>query len=453
MYGFVCPAIAGVAPSPSCRSSASSESQSFVDTQTNFPVPQQSSYRIVVRVFQPTTYFLFLTLIGPPPPPPLGLLRVNLDVFYGDVLSLCPQNLQLSSALGTVQMPARLKSDSARCSWFFTAPLANRVFFSATLRPNSCTAIEIMSPSSGERWVLNADPAGSWPVSLVNSSYLPLSERSSNKNIVPLTFANWEGNAVITAYTPSRWSACPISPSHDENILLSWQALFVDDDVSFVQTPPNQITLGNSGVYNVTARLPNVPPTATNTSGRQFERNLWMQMSAGQTVTVIAKDTNTGSALNRVSSAPIPLIVVANSRIPTTFDNDYHNWPGILSPVRQQLQESLTITAPSDGVYFFSILGGTILYDTLETIDIFVVQGTGAYDNCWDERNGVIKPLDVYVVYVPSSFVYLSLFHICAQVGPCCFSRITPATASVSSRSACSLPLEIHRSSGEFTLS
>lgn len=453
MYGFVCPAIAGLAPSPSCRSSISSESQWFVDPQTNFPVPQQSSYRIIVRVFQPTTYFLFLTLIGPPPPPPLGLLRVNLDVFYGDVPTLCPQNLQLSSALGTLQMPAKLKSGSARCSWFFTAPLANRVFFSATLRPNSCTAIEIMSPSSGERWVLNADPAGSWPVSLVNSSYLPLSDRSSNKNIVPLTFANWEGNAVITAYTPNRWSACPGSSSHDENILLSWQALFVDDDVSFVQTHPNHIMLGNSGVYNVTARLLNVPPTATNTSGRQFERNLWMRMSAGQTVTVIAKDTNTGSALNRVSSAPIPLILVANSRIPTTFDNDYHNWPGILSPVRQQLQESLTITAPSDGVYFFSVLGGTILYDALETIDIFVVQGTGAYDNCWDERMGVIKPRDVYVFCVPSSFVHLSLCHMCAQVSPCCFSRITPATASVSSRSACSLPLETYCSSGEFTLS
>ena len=38
--------------------------------------------------------------------------------------------------------------------------------------------------------------------------------------------------------------------------------------------------------------------------------------------------------------------MAAKDRIPTTYDNDFHNWPGILSPVRQQLQESLAITAP-----------------------------------------------------------------------------------------------------------
>ena len=118
-------------------------------------------------------------------------------------------------------------------------------------------------------------------------------------------------------------------------------------------------------------------------------------MSAGQTVTIVAKDTNTGSPLNRLSSAPIPLIMVANSRIPSTFDNDFHNWPGIISPVRQQLQEALSITAPSDGTYFVSILGGTILYDAPESIDIFVIPGTGTYDNCWDDKLDAIKPRDV----------------------------------------------------------
>ena len=395
MSGFVCrESNSSEVPSPSCRSSQSSFGQSFVDEQTNFPVPQQSSYRVIVPVNDPGTYYLFLTLIGPPPPPPLGLLRVNLDVFYGGIPSLCPQNLQLSSALGTIQIPAKLKSGAARCSWFLTNPLANRVFFSAILRPSSCTAFEIMSPSSGEKWVLNADPSGPWPVSIINSS-LPVSQRNSNKNIVPLTFANWEGNAVITAYTPSRYSTC--NNLDHEKIELSWQTLFSEDDAAFVQTPQNQIMIDSSGVYKLTATLPNVPPVATNTSGRQFERNLWLQMYASQTVTIIAKDTNTGSVLNRLSSAPIPLILVANSRIPTTFDNDYHNWPGILSPARQQLQESLTFTAPSDGTYYFSILGGTILYDAAETVDIFVVQGTGSYDNCWDYKMTAIKPRDVCV--------------------------------------------------------
>jgi hypothetical protein len=401
MYAFVCSNNTAV-PSPSCRSSQSSVIQDFVDDQTNFPVPQSSSYRVVVRVTARTTYYLFLALVGPPPPPPSGLLRVNLDMVYGDIPTLCPQNLQLSSATGTLQLLGKLKSDNARCSWFYTAPLANRVFFSVTLRPNSCTAIDIMSPSSGEKWTLNADPAGPWPVNFINSS-VPLNQRNNNANIVPLTFANWEGNAVITAYNPSRWSSCQNSDT--EKIQVSWQTLYAEDDSAFVQTPQNQIILGSNGVYNLTARMLNVPPLATNTSGRQFERNLWLKMSAGQTVTIIAKDTNTGSSLNRLSSAPIPLIMVASSRIPTTFDNDFHNWPGILSPVRAQLQESITITAPNDGTYYVSILGGTILYDAVETIDIFVVQGTGSYDNCWDDKMTVIKPRDVCVVRNPCTFV------------------------------------------------
>lgn len=302
---------------------------------------------------------------------------MNLEVVYGDIPSLCPQNLLLSSALGKLEILPKLKSEQARCSWFYTSPLANRVFFSVTLRPNSCTAIEIMSPSSGEKWVINGDSTP-W---------------SSDK---PLTFANWEGNAVITAYTPFRWSS---SCGNDNGkIELSWQTLFAEDNVDIVRIPRNQITFGNAGVYNFSARMLNVPPVETNTSGPlglQFETNLWMQMSAGQTVTIVAKDTNTGSPLNRLSSAPIPLIMVANSRIPSTFDNDFHNWPGIISPVRQQLQEALSITAPSDGTYFVSILGGTILYDAPESIDIFVIPGTGTYDNCWDDKLDAIKPRDV----------------------------------------------------------
>ena len=145
-------------PNPSsCRSSRNSFVQDFVDLQLNFPVPQQSSYRISLPVFSTGTFYLFLSLVGPPPPPPLGLLRVNLEVVYGDIPSLCPQNLLLSSALGKLEILPKLKSEQARCSWFYTSPLANRVFFSVTLRPNSCTAIEIMSPSSGEKWVINGD--------------------------------------------------------------------------------------------------------------------------------------------------------------------------------------------------------------------------------------------------------------------------------------------------------
>lgn len=405
MYGYICrePSV-GVVPLPSCRSNQYSTPQNFTDPQSNYPVPQQSSYRIKVPVFDRTTFYLFLSLIGPPPPPPLGLLRVNLDIFYGDVPTLCPQNLQLDSAFGTLQIPAKLKSDNARCSWFFSSPPANRIFFSATFRPNSCTAIEIMSPSSGQKWTLNGDPAGPWPTSYINTS-LPLPDRTRNQNIVPLTFANWEGNAVITAYART-WPPCTDSALFDEKIQLSWQTLFSEDDAAFVRTPENQISLGNNGVFNTTARLMNVPPTSTNASGIQFERNLWMQMVAGQTATIIAKDTNTGSSLNRLSSAPIPLIMVANSRIPTTFDNDFHNWPGILSPVRQQLQEALTITAVTDGIYFVSILGGTIFYDAPESIEIFVVQGTGSYDNCWDDKMGVIKPKDVYVFSFNCSCTY-----------------------------------------------
>jgi hypothetical protein len=393
MYGFVCKqTVSGIMPNPSsCRSSRNSFVQDFVDLQLNFPVPQQSSYRISLPVFSTGTFYLFLSLVGPSLPPPLGLLRVNLDVIYGDIPSLCPQNLLLSSALGTLQILPKY-TDNSRCSWFFTSPHANRVFFSVTLRPNSCTAIEVMSPSSGDKWVINGDSTP-WSVSYINSS-LPLNQKNSNRNIKPLTFANWEGNAVITSYTPFRRPSCQ-NTDLSEKIELSWQTLFVED-VDSVRTPGNQIMFGNDGVYNLSARMLNVPPVQTSGPvGLQFENNLWLQMSAGQTVTVVAKDTKTGLALNRLSSAPIPLIVVANSRVPSTFDNDFHNWPGIISPVRQQLQEALTITAPSDGTYFFSILGGTILYDEPESIDIFVIKGTGKYENCWDDKLDAIKPRDV----------------------------------------------------------
>jgi hypothetical protein len=322
--------------------------------------------------------------------------------------------LQLDSSFGTIQIPAKLKSDNARCSWFFSSPLANRIFFSATFRPNSCTAIEIMSPSSGQKWVLNGDPSGPWPTSYINSS-LPLPDKTRNQNILPLTFANWEGNAVITAYART-WPPCPDSDLFNaEKIQLTWQTLFAEDDAAFVRTPENQIILGSSGVFNTTARLLNVPPTGTNISNVQFERNFWIQMFSGQTATIIAKDTATGSSLNRLSSAPIPLIMVANSRIPTTFDNDFHNWPGILSPVRQQLQEALTITAVTDGLYYVSVLGGTIFYDAAESIEIFVVQGTGSYDNCWDDKMAVIKPKDVCVDYLLVSFIFVKI----AQIRAC----------------------------------
>jgi hypothetical protein len=360
-----------------------------LDTQDNYPVPQQSSYRIIIPIFDRVSRYLFLSLIGPPPPPPLGLMRVNLELVYGEIPTLCPQNLQINSGFGTLQIAPKLQSDRSRCSWFFSAPLANRVFFSLTLRPNSCTAIQIMSPSSGEKWVLNADSTP-WLPSFINSS-LPNPQRSYNSNIVPITFANWEGNAVITAFTPYRYPACQNS-DNSEKIQLSWQSLFAEGEVSLVQVPENQITL-DSNVYKITTTLRNLP--STNSTSNQFERNLWLNMTAGQTVTFIAKDSNTGSAFNRLSTAPVPVIMVANSRIPTTFDHDFHNWPGILSPVRQQLQESLTITAPSSAVYFFSILGGTILYDAPETLDIFVVQGSGSFENCWDDKNSAIKPLDV----------------------------------------------------------
>jgi hypothetical protein len=153
MFGYVCREPApNVAPSPTCGSDPSSSTiQDFLDSQTNFPVPQQSSYRIRVPVASAATYYLFLSLIGPPPPPPLGLLRVGLEIFYGDPPTLCPQNLQLDSAFGTLQVPPQLKNANARCSWFLSFPLANRIYFSATFRPNSCTAIEIVSPSSGQK--------------------------------------------------------------------------------------------------------------------------------------------------------------------------------------------------------------------------------------------------------------------------------------------------------------
>jgi len=310
-------------------------------------------------------------------------LRVGLEIYYGDTPTLCPQNLQLDSAFGTLQVPVQLKNLNARCSWFLSFPLANRIYFSATFRPNSCTAIEIVSPSSGQKVTLNGD-SSAWPTT-------------------PISFANWEGSAVITAYSVYRYPSC--SNADSNKILLNWQALFAESDPAFFGPPSDKISLVN-GQFNVTSTLSNVPAPITNSSApiTQFQRRLWMYMDAGQTVTVVAKDTNTGSVLNRLSTAPVPLIMAAKDRIPTTYDNDFHNWPGILSPVRQQLQESLAITAPSAGLYYFSILGGTIFYDSPETVEIYVISGIGTYDNCWDGKSAAIKPLDVFV---PGAFTQL----------------------------------------------
>ena len=52
---------------------------------------------------------------------------------------------------------------------------------------------------------------------------------------------------------------------------------------------------------------------------------------------------------------------------------------------------------PSAGLYYFSILGGTIFYDSPETVEIYVISGIGTYDNCWDGKSAAIKPLDVCV--------------------------------------------------------
>jgi len=347
MFGYVCREPApNVAPSPTCGSDPSSSTiQDFLDSQTNFPVPQQSSYRIRVPVASAATYYLFLSLIGPPPPPPLGLLRVGLEIFYGDPPTLCPQNLQLDSATHTtqthkhtntqthkhtntqthkhtntqtkkqthkhkhkhtqththsLQVPPQLKNANARCSWFLSFPLANRIYFSATFRPNSCTAIEIVSPSSGQKVTLNGE-ATAWPSS-------------------PVSFANWEGSAVITAYTVYRYPTCTNTDLNNK-ILLSWQALFAESDPAFFRPDADKVTLVN-GQFNVTSSLPNVPSPVTNASATpatQFQRRLWMKMEAGQVVTVVAKDTNTGSPLNRLSTAPVPLIMVAKDRIPTTY--------------------------------------------------------------------------------------------------------------------------------------
>ena len=136
----------------------------------------------------------------------------------------------------------------------------------------------------------------------------------------PVSFANWEGSAVITAYTVYRYPSCSNTDLNNK-ILLSWQALFAESDPAFFRPDADKVTLVN-GQFNVTSSLPNVPSPVTNASATpatQFQRRLWMKMEAGQVVTVVAKDTNTGSPLNRLSTAPVPLSMVAKDRIPTTY--------------------------------------------------------------------------------------------------------------------------------------
>ena len=107
----------------------------------------------------------------------------------------------LPVAYNPFQVPVQLKNLNARCSWFLSFPLANRIYFSATFRPNSCTAIEIVSPSSGQKVTLNGD-SSAWPTT-------------------PISFANWEGSAVITAYSVYRYPSC--SNADSNKILLNWQ--------------------------------------------------------------------------------------------------------------------------------------------------------------------------------------------------------------------------------------
>ena len=65
---------------------------------------------------------------------------------------------------------------------------------------------------------------------------------------------------------------------------------------------------------------------------------------------------------------------------------------------------------PSAGLYYFSILGGTIFYDSPETVEIYVISGVGTYDNCWDGKSAAIKPLDVCVQ--PLNAVHLHVAHL-----------------------------------------
>jgi hypothetical protein len=97
---------------------------------------------------------------------------------------------------------------------------------------------------------------------------------------------------------------------------------------------------------------------------------------------------------------------------------------------------------PSAGLYYFSILGGTIFYDAPEIVDIYVISGIGKYDNCWDSVSAAIKPLDVCVHPINAS---------CPAVTEILFVKVCACwfhAASISSGTTCPLPLEADCASG-----